>query len=620
MVPHVYARQLLPSNAKHLESMQNFAGMLEYLQSWVWTSDPSVAQSSYADATLTFSIKSLPLLIDADGSIVRVGAEHAEGEPVFPSDEAAFKYMVASATRDLQYRGFRDERTYCFEAKQDANFLLFRRVSKCECDVEYEALRQSWDEVNRPKYRDHTWSPEQRQCIDLVKKGLSHEDEETRVNSRRWLYIQGPPGSGKSAVLLQAALDACANGMSVLIVCPTGYLVHQYKSKLPDKDGVENVRVDTIQGVLQYKRKGADSKVTWAPPSALRRIDLILVDEASQYEDREWTRFFQVVREQPHMPFTAVVADFQQLQPVVSGGQCERHCHCMETVELKTVYRSSDEAHLVFLNRIRQQQPTREILEEYFGERNWRHISMEAAVSRGMALSADAGEPFAWLTCTNAGASEVCAAALKVVGVSAAALAEGYLCDPASKSELRIVARSGVIVRLTRNFDKQRGFVNGAVAVVCESLRGNAVFTARLVGTGNMVLIHPMMENGIHFLPCCYGYATTIRRAQGADMHHGCLYFENKRRPAARGYAYVGCSRFKSRRGCYLYGKLRRSDFLPVGEEKEDEVLERGYESLDSSDDEGMGLEHACQSNAFDDIDEDEEGAEAGMVDIDFMD
>ena len=103
-----------------------------------------------------------------------------------------------------------------------------------------------------------------------------------------------------------------------------------------------------------------------------------------------------------------------------------------------------------------------------------------------------------------------------------------------------------------------------------------------------MVLIHPMTEDGATFLPCCYGYATTIRRAQGADLVAGCLYFNGKK-PAARGYGYVGCSRFKSRGGCYLYGKLRRSDFLSVGEEQEDEVLERGYYSLSSDDEEGPG-------------------------------
>ena len=69
------------------------------------------------------------------------------------------------------------------------------------------------------------------------------------------------------------------------------------------------------------------------------------------------------------------------------------------------------------------------------------------------------------------------------------------------------------------------------------------------------------------------------------------LHFNGKK-PAARGYGYVGCSRFKSRSGCYLYGKLRRSDFLPVGEEKEDEVLERGYLSLSSDDEDGPGREY----------------------------
>ena len=37
--------------------------------------------------------------------------------------------------------------------------------------------------------------------------------------------------------------------------------------------------------------------------------------------------------------------------------------------------------------------------------------------------------------------------------------------------------------------------------------------------------------------------------------------------------------------------KLRRSDFLPVGEEQEDEALERGYLSVSSDDDQGPGRE-----------------------------
>ena len=45
-----------------------------------------------------------------------------------------------------------------------------------------------------------------------------------------------------------------------------------------------------------------------------------------------------------------------------------------------------------------------------------------------------------------------------------------------------------------------------------------------------------------------------------------------------------------------MYGKLRRSDFLPVREEQADEHLERGYDALNSSDSEYDGQHYHDQS------------------------
>ncbi len=213
---------------------------------------------------------------------------------------------------------------------------------------------------------------------------------------------------------------------------------------------------------------------------------------------------------------------------------------------------------------------------------------------------------------------------LDLEGVTDDQLASGYYCDPTSKSDLRIVFKRGVVYRLTRNFDKGRGFVNGALAVGEEQLDGNRVFTARLLASGNMVLVHPMEEDGCRFLPCCYGYATTIRRAQGCGFHHGCIYFDLKKKPAARGYGYVAVSRFISKKGCYLYGKLRRTDFLPVGAEREDEVLERGVLSESSEDDMASGLQYLGMSSLAGEIEEEgmasgEEGMASGEVGIDFL-
>ena len=92
-------------------------------------------------------------------------------------------------------------------------------------------------------------------------------------------------------------------------------------TKINSNDFVMRIRFFNHDlGVLRYKRPGQDSKVSWSPPSALRRIDVLLCDEASQLADAEWQRFFTGIWEQHHLPYTLLCADFQQLAPVGSGG------------------------------------------------------------------------------------------------------------------------------------------------------------------------------------------------------------------------------------------------------------------------------------------------------------
>ena len=55
---------------------------------------------------------------------------------------------------------------------------------------------------------------------------------------------------------------------------------------------------------------------------------------------------------------------------------------------------------------------------------------------------------------------------------------------------------------------------------------------------------------------------------------------ENQHRHAAhRGYGHIAVLKFRTQAGCHLYGKLRATDFVPVGPEQEDEQLYRGIES-----------------------------------------
>ena len=98
------------------------------------------------------------------------------------------------------------------------------------------------------------------------------------LNSDRHLFLTGEPGSGKSEVIVHAACAAAKSGACVLVLCPTGTRVHSYRDRLPD---VDNIVVETIHSGFAIQRQ-YDKLVDYAPPSRLRRYDLILVDEASQ--------------------------------------------------------------------------------------------------------------------------------------------------------------------------------------------------------------------------------------------------------------------------------------------------------------------------------------------------
>ena len=104
-LPHLDAQHLLPKEYQHLKSMQNFAGMLEYLRTWTWSTEAGIIEAA---GECRFGISILPYIIDEHGEILSVGSEYAPQRAVFATDKSAFLYLVSLAKRDLQYRGFRN--------------------------------------------------------------------------------------------------------------------------------------------------------------------------------------------------------------------------------------------------------------------------------------------------------------------------------------------------------------------------------------------------------------------------------------------------------------------------------------------------------------------------------
>ena len=87
--------------------------------------------------------------------------------------------------------------------------------------------------------------------------------------------------------------------------------------------------------------------------------------------------------------------------------------------------------------------------------------------------------------------------------------------------------------RVSPALEKDRGFVNGAIGIVeivlCDTPH-TCVFTVRLT-SGSMVVVHPHSNWRPVYLPCAYGYATTIRRAQGSSLDQECLFFDHSHPP-----------------------------------------------------------------------------------------
>ena len=75
---------------------------------------------------------------------------------------------------------------------------------------------------------------------------------------------------------------------------------------------------------------------------------------------------------------------------------------------------------------------------------------------------------------------------------------------------------TGMRIRLTRNLDKDRGFVNGAIGTIVTML-SECNFVLR-TDRGILLPVHPISQDGAVFMPRAYGYALTICKSQGSTQ------------------------------------------------------------------------------------------------------
>ena len=310
--------------------------------------------------------------------------------------------------------------------------------------------------------------------------------------------------------------------------------------------------METLHSVFRITR---DADAAYIPPGRLRHYDLIVVDEVSQIDAFVWRKLKTALGELRPCPFVVFVGDFQQLQPLQGGPELqtalERQREDNQILYVKLEHheaaRSVDPAMLDFLEAARLEQPSRGALVDFFRDRM---LPADPIAATRAALRMEAGtrERFTFLTVRNQGAACLNLARLELQFPDAARILNQGGGIPADVE--RVVVASGMRIRLTLNVDKERGFVNGNTGTV-KSMLCSDVFLLQS-DQGLPILVHPVTQKGRKFLPVTYGWATTMRRAQGATLEKVGLWFDRKL--PDRGYAYWPLPSQKTG-GCFSYGQ-----------------------------------------------------------------
>ena len=302
---------------------------------------------------------------------------------------------------DLKLRGLGRNRIRTFSARVRACALLLAATQRGDISSD------SWSAKRCTAMPKRKWSPEQQEVLQEVEAGMAVCDANITPNSRI-LHVTGGPGTGKTEVIVQCALDAANHGARVLVACPIGPLVTSYRERLPADGGIV---VETIHSSFRITRK-ADQQ--YIPPGRLRHFDLIIFDEISQIDAKVWTEVRTALSELSPGPFVALVGDFQQLQPVegapllqtalhqeVSSGSLKRI-----TLQQHAAARCADPELLDFLNDVRVHQPTRQRINDFFCNRRLEG-NLDVAVRQAMAVEAVTNKAFTFLTITNPAAAAI---------------------------------------------------------------------------------------------------------------------------------------------------------------------------------------------------------------------
>ena len=388
----------------------------------------------------------------------------------------------------------------------------------------------------------------------------------------------GAPGTGKTAVLDRCIRRAQRQGARVLVALPTGVQRSRMRQRHPDVD------LDTCHSAFLFHKPICESL------GILASYDLIVIDEAPQLFEEHFGRLHEMWLAAGKVPCVVFAGDEWQLPPPDHTKRSLVHhptWRFVYKVELHRVWRQSDaDPLLAKLAFLRKNRPTgaegasfaRDLCR---GHKAWSgHHEPTAADVEALMHQTQGATTI--ITCTRRGAARVNALCQEVLFRRAGRSPLGgipadYESNPDNFDEesgqlkpqcpapLQLTLYEGLRVRLTRNMDKARDFVNGMTATV---LRFDSKNRAVIVETetSQVLCVYPVTDDdvpagSVTAYPLRLGYADTVHKFQGAELSHVTFWPDRKGCPAA---GYVALSRVRNDRDYLLAGCVTAEHFVPA--------------------------------------------------------
>ncbi|CAE7357688.1 pif1 [Symbiodinium sp. CCMP2592] len=443
------------------------------------------------------------------------------------------------------------------------------------------------DGVARVAHAEVRVAPEQATVINVVGRRVQHamvtkwpEDREVEgwatwleqdVAANSVTVVLGPAGSGKSTAV-EIALDrAVQAGAHVGVACPTGMLATRYRARHPDLD------IDTVHGMFALHKDELQTA------DMMKIYDMLVIDEVGQLPEWIFERLLRLWDAADRRTALVFVGDFcQLLGPDGTTARDSFRWRDMHVLYLHEMRRCKCEKLKWKLELLRNTLPSgkqlKKILRGHRANLRSRSGVSHDLNSEDIATILQETPRTTFITITRRGSARLNQLAMRALFVDAEML-DRIPCDPQENFEnfrgaAQVAAEpfwmpvyQGMRVVITRNTDKENGFVNGMGATV-QRMRRSGVQVR--TDAGKVLLIHPVTHecqlwdgsnSRTTAFPLRPGYSTTLHKIQGATLPHVTLWMDV---PFVRAALYVALSRVQYDRDWRFIGSIDRRHCLPA--------------------------------------------------------